>query len=55
MSRDTKTIKIAQGQRDIANPREDKGDREGIPHTHPIRPIGNSSRVIFRTTDSKGD
>ena len=27
--------------------REDKGDREGIPHMHPIR-ISNSSRVIFR-------
>ena len=27
--------------------REDKGDRKGIPYTHPIR-ISNSSRVIFR-------
>ena len=28
--------------------REDKGDREGIPHTHPTPYIGNSSQVIFR-------
>ena len=34
-------------------PREDEGDREGIPHT-PYS-IGNSSRVIFNTTDLKGD
>ena len=34
--------------------REDKRDREGIPHTHPDS-IGNSSRVIFKTTDPKGD
>ena len=34
--------------------REDKGDREGIPHIHPYS-IGNSSRLIFKTTDPKGD
>ena len=33
--------------------REDKGDREGIPRT-PYS-IGNSSPVIFNTTDPKGD
>ena len=27
--------------------REDKGDREGIPHTHPV--------AIFKTTTPKGD
>ena len=37
----------------IIKTREDKGDREGIPHTYPI--LGNSSRVIFKTIDPKGD
>ena len=29
----SKTVKF---ESDTSNPREDKGDREGIPHTHPI-------------------
>ena len=33
--------------KDALAPREDKGGREGIPHTHPFF-IGNSCRVIFR-------
>ena len=36
------------------SPRGDKGGREGVPHTHPYS-IGNSSQVIFKNIDPKGD
>ena len=32
---------------DLIKPREDKGDREGIPHTHPI-PLVNRLELFLR-------
>ena len=34
--------------------REDKGDRKGMPQYTPYS-LGNSSRIIFKTTNPKGD
>ena len=34
--------------------REDKGDREGIPHTHPIPQVIRLD-FFYKTTDPKGD